>query len=103
MQTVIEASEEVLASEKLREILKLILALANYMNNGTFRGNMDGFQWGDLVKLGETRGLGGTTLLHFLVDTIERQVGSAHVCVCVCVCVWKCGSPPASHACCGNF
>lgn len=54
-------------SASLREVLKLVLALGNYMNGGTFRGGAFGFRLNSLDELLRFKANDGkTTLLDFL-------------------------------------
>lgn len=45
-------------SGALRELLTLLLAIANYMNKGTFRANLCSFTVESLLLLNDTRGKG---------------------------------------------
>lgn len=71
---VMEASREVARSRRLRKLLELVLALGNYMNRGA-RGNASGFRLASLNRLADTKSssVKGTTLLHFLVQIVERK------------------------------
>lgn len=75
LPAVLKASEEVLKSKKLRKMLELVLAFGNYMNRGQ-RGNAVGFKIGSLGKIHDTKSSveKRTTLLHYLVDIVERKV-----------------------------
>jgi hypothetical protein len=69
------ASEDVANSKKLKELLKIILALGNYMNAGQ-RGGAFGFKLNSILKMMDTKSvLTGRkhTLLHYLVDLIEKK------------------------------
>ncbi|KAG4072083.1 hypothetical protein HA402_015582 [Bradysia odoriphaga] len=72
--SVMEASREVARSRRLRKLLELVLALGNYMNRGA-RGNASGFRLASLNRLADTKSssLKGTTLLHYLVQVIEKK------------------------------
>ncbi|KAH8420144.1 hypothetical protein KR009_006213, partial [Drosophila setifemur] len=93
--SVMEASREVARSRRLRKLLELVLALGriphiyfyillirnelyyrtgNYMNRGA-RGNASGFRLASLNRLADTKSshAKGTTLLHYLVQVIERK------------------------------
>ncbi|XP_017036475.1 disheveled-associated activator of morphogenesis 1 [Drosophila kikkawai] len=72
--SVMEASREVARSRRLRKLLELVLALGNYMNRGA-RGNASGFRLASLNRLADTKSSAakGTTLLHYLVQVIERK------------------------------
>lgn len=72
---VLEASKEVSRSKKLKKLLEIILALGNYMNRGQ-RGNAAGFRISSLNRLSDTKSSSSksTTLLHYLVSTLETKV-----------------------------
>ncbi|XP_062715617.1 disheveled-associated activator of morphogenesis 1 isoform X2 [Aedes albopictus] len=72
--SVMEASREVARSRRLRKLLELVLALGNYMNRGA-RGNASGFRLASLNRLADTKSSAakGTTLLHYLVQIIEKK------------------------------
>lgn len=68
------ACEEVKKSSKFLRILELILLMGNYMNSGSRNGQAFGFEISFLPKLSGTKDVENkTTLLHYLVDTIERK------------------------------
>ena len=75
IKSVMEASREVARSRRLRRLLELVLALGNYMNRGA-RGNASGFRLASLNRLADTKSSAakGTTLLHYLVEILERKV-----------------------------
>ncbi|WWC57807.1 uncharacterized protein I303_100342 [Kwoniella dejecticola CBS 10117] len=63
-------------SQRLKDVLKVVLALGNRLNGGTFRGNASGFQLEALPKLKETRtakGSGCPTMLHYLAKVLLRR------------------------------
>ncbi|XP_026682784.1 protein diaphanous, partial [Diaphorina citri] len=69
-----QACEEVKQSKKLAKILELILLMGNYMNSGSRNGGAFGFEINFLTKLSSTKDIENkTTLLHYLVDTIEQK------------------------------
>jgi dishevelled associated activator of morphogenesis len=72
--SVMEASREVSRSRRLRRLLEIVLALGNYMNRGA-RGNASGFRLASLNRLADTKSSAakGTTLLHYLVQIIEKK------------------------------
>ncbi|KAH8396100.1 hypothetical protein KR222_003314, partial [Zaprionus bogoriensis] len=97
ISSVMEASREVARSRRLRKLLELVLALGmyqlykqsvqlpiiqshpnpsagNYMNRGA-RGNASGFRLASLNRLADTKSSAakGTTLLHYLVQVIEKK------------------------------
>ncbi|XP_008549742.1 protein diaphanous isoform X1 [Microplitis demolitor] len=68
------ACEEVKNSKKFGRILELILLLGNYMNSGSKNGGAFGFEISFLTKLTSTKDIENKeTLMHYLVDTIERK------------------------------
>ncbi|XP_076280115.1 diaphanous related formin 1 [Lasioglossum baleicum] len=68
------ACEEVKDSKKFARILELILLLGNYMNTGSKNGQAFGFEISFLTKLTSTKDIDNKqTLMHYLVDTIERK------------------------------
>lgn len=73
--SVMEASREVSRSRRLRRLLEIVLALGNYMNRGA-RGNASGFRLASLNRLADTKSSAakGTTLLHYLVQILEKKV-----------------------------
>lgn len=75
---VMEASREVSRSRRLRRLLEIVLALGNYMNRGA-RGNASGFRLTSLNRLADTKSSAarGTTLLHYLVQILEKKVFNA--------------------------
>ncbi|KAJ3334966.1 Dishevelled associated activator of morphogenesis 2 [Gonapodya sp. JEL0774] len=61
--------------KRWKELLKIILALGNYMNGGN-RGGAHGFRISSILKLADTKStLNGRryTLLHYLVDLLEKN------------------------------
>ncbi|XP_066903255.1 protein diaphanous [Halyomorpha halys] len=68
------ACEEVKKSRKFAKILELILLMGNYMNSGSRNGQAYAFEINFLPKLSATKDLENKmTLMHYLVDTIERK------------------------------
>ncbi|KAJ3223051.1 Dishevelled associated activator of morphogenesis 2 [Clydaea vesicula] len=70
-----DASSDVRNSKKLKEILKIILALGNYMNSGQ-RGGAYGFKLGSLLKMIDTKSVITNrkhTLLHYLTELVEKK------------------------------
>ncbi|KAJ3028330.1 hypothetical protein HK097_005992, partial [Rhizophlyctis rosea] len=69
------ASKDVGESGKFKEVLKIILALGNYMNAGQ-RGGAFGFKLGSILKMMDTKStVQGRkhTLLHYLTELIEKR------------------------------
>ncbi|XP_011879316.1 PREDICTED: protein diaphanous isoform X2 [Vollenhovia emeryi] len=68
------ACEEVKRSKKFARILELILLVGNYMNSGSRNGQAFGFEISFLTKLTSTKDVDNKqTLMHYLVDIIERK------------------------------
>ncbi|ORZ05858.1 hypothetical protein BCR42DRAFT_427913 [Absidia repens] len=79
MNSVLEASIALKDSSSFKELLRLILVLGNYMNGTTFQGGAFGVRISSINKLLDTKGTeGDTTLLHFLVDTVETKLPRLH-------------------------
>ncbi|CAO3596601.1 unnamed protein product [Absidia cylindrospora] len=79
MNHVLEASIALKSSLSFKELLHLILVLGNYMNGTTFQGGAFGVKISSINKLVDTKGTeGNTTLLHFLVDTVESKMPRIH-------------------------
>eukprot|EP00472_Partenskyella_glossopodia_P012511 CAMPEP_0197537892 /NCGR_PEP_ID=MMETSP1318-20131121/58169_1 /TAXON_ID=552666 /ORGANISM="Partenskyella glossopodia, Strain RCC365" /LENGTH=490 /DNA_ID=CAMNT_0043096165 /DNA_START=27 /DNA_END=1499 /DNA_ORIENTATION=- len=55
VQTLKSASEELMASTRLRQVLRVVLTLGNFLNAGTRRGNCYGFQVQVLSRLSTTK------------------------------------------------
>lgn len=69
------AIRSVKTSPKYKELLKVILALGNYLNSGP-RGGAYGFKLASLTKLADTRSTASDrryTLLNYLVDLLESR------------------------------
>jgi hypothetical protein len=67
------ACRQVRESPKLREVLRLILAIGNYLNGASARGGAYGFKLADLEKLRHVRSNDlSTTLLHYLAKVSRR-------------------------------
>lgn len=77
IEAVLEASKEVHRSRRLKRILEMVLAFGNYMNRGQ-RGNAGGFKLVSLNRIADTKSSvkRDLTLLHYLVDTLEKQVST---------------------------
>jgi hypothetical protein len=66
-----KACRELDSSEEFLEVLRYVLAIGNYLNAGTSKGNAYGFQLKNLPKLMEFRGQERTSLLDFLVQQLH--------------------------------
>lgn len=79
MSAVLEASIAIKDSKSFKELLKFILVMGNFMNGTTFQGGAFGIRIGSINKLVDTKGTeGNTTLLHFLVDSVESKFPRLH-------------------------
>jgi len=68
------ACEEIKKSKKFGKVLELILLIGNIMNTGSRNEQSVGFDISYLPKLSNTKDRDNkTTLLHFLVETIEKN------------------------------
>ncbi|KNE62292.1 hypothetical protein AMAG_18842 [Allomyces macrogynus ATCC 38327] len=79
--TLRDASVQVVESKAFKEVLKIVLALGNYMNAGA-RGGAFGFKVEALLKLGDVKSnqnVNGRkhTLIHFLVELIDAKFPAA--------------------------
>eukprot|EP00300_Choanocystis_sp_HF-7_P011535 c17502_g1_i3.p2 GENE.c17502_g1_i3~~c17502_g1_i3.p2 ORF type:complete len:221 (+),score=58.79 c17502_g1_i3:915-1577(+) len=72
--TLYRASEQVQKSEKLKELLSIVLLVGNSLNAGTGKGNAKGFKIQSLCKLKDTRAFGANiTLLEFLAELVRTN------------------------------
>ena len=84
LETMQNAVKEVRSSKKLIQLLKTVLALGNYLNGGSFRGEAHGYQLEVLLKMRDTRAnpsstdndetsLGVNSLMHYLVKLSDAK------------------------------
>ncbi|KAL8141904.1 hypothetical protein V2J09_014936 [Rumex salicifolius] len=74
LNLVYSACSEVRNSTKLKEVMRIILALGNTLNNGTARGGAYGFKLDSLLKLNETRATNSRmTLMHYLAKVLAKK------------------------------
>ncbi|CAO3653877.1 unnamed protein product [Mucor hiemalis] len=73
MNAILAASVGLLTGKKFKQLLQMILVLGNYMNGNTNRGGAFGIKISSINKIVDTKGATSTTLLHFLVDTVETS------------------------------
>ncbi|KAM4542826.1 disheveled-associated activator of morphogenesis 1-like [Odontesthes bonariensis] len=68
------ASQELVRSGALRQLLEVILAFGNFMNKGQ-RGNAFGFRVSSLNKMADTKSSTdrNVTLLHYMITVLERK------------------------------
>ncbi|KAJ3437757.1 inverted formin-2 [Anaeramoeba flamelloides] len=73
------ACNELQSSGTLKQILKVILTIGNYLNGGTYRGNASGFKLSTLSKLYHVKGNNtkSPNLLHFIAKLIGENGISA--------------------------
>eukprot|EP01099_Mayorella_cantabrigiensis_P003751 TRINITY_DN2824_c0_g1_i1.p1 TRINITY_DN2824_c0_g1~~TRINITY_DN2824_c0_g1_i1.p1 ORF type:complete len:479 (-),score=146.88 TRINITY_DN2824_c0_g1_i1:27-1436(-) len=62
-----------LDSKKFFRILEYILGMGNLLNAGKASGAALGFKLESLLRLQDTKGTGGDTLVHYLVDLIQKH------------------------------
>lgn len=75
VEAILSASREVMVSKKLKKLLEVVLAFGNYMNKGQ-RGNAYGFKISSLNNVIDTKSSANrdVSLLHYLVETLEKKV-----------------------------
>lgn len=72
------ACEEVKQSKKFSKILELILLMGNFMNSSSKNDPAYGFEISYLTKLTNTKDADNKqTLLHYLVDVVEKKFPEA--------------------------
>ncbi|XP_063160574.1 FH2 domain-containing protein 1-like [Candoia aspera] len=65
---------ELLGCEELHDLIRLVLKMGNYMNEGGYAGSAFGFHMSSLLRLVDTKGnQPGTDLLHFVALQAERK------------------------------
>jgi len=78
-KTLQEVCNQVLNSEKLLQVLQMVLNIGNLMNEGTLNGGVEAFKFESLSKLSQTKSVDGKlTVLDYIVETFiskgERDV-----------------------------
>ncbi|CAD5331107.1 unnamed protein product [Arabidopsis thaliana] len=74
LNTVNSACEEIRTSQKLKEIMKIILCLGNILNQGTARGSAVGFKLDSLLNLSEKCSANtNMTLMHYLCKVLASK------------------------------
>ncbi|KAG2388762.1 hypothetical protein C9374_000201 [Naegleria lovaniensis] len=67
LETLHYASQEILRSKKFKDLLTIVLAMANFLNANSSKKDAYGFTLGSLNKLKETKAIDGkTTLLQYI-------------------------------------
>ncbi|CAK9179420.1 unnamed protein product [Ilex paraguariensis] len=75
LNTINDATKEVIESMKLRQIMQTILTLGNALNQGTSRGSAVGFKLESLLKLSDTRARNNKmTLMHYLCKLLAEKM-----------------------------
>eukprot|EP00977_Amphora_coffeiformis_P024769 scaffold17083_cov134-Amphora_coffeaeformis.AAC.1 len=70
---------QVMDSEKLQDLLVMVLQIGNIMNEGTRTGGAAGFKLDSLLKLTQTKSADGkTTVLDYLVEDVFIAKGERH-------------------------
>ena len=73
--TILSATRKMKSSIKVKTIMETILALGNYINGSTSKGQCSAFKLNTLKTLPQTKGNDGkTTLLMFLVHLLDDEV-----------------------------
>jgi hypothetical protein len=76
-EAVIAASDALMSSKKLKQILEVVLAFGNYINSGR-RGGVYGFKLGTLDRLGDMKTRNKERiLLHWIVQVVETDFPDA--------------------------
>ncbi|KAG8137204.1 hypothetical protein E2320_005734 [Naja naja] len=74
IQTLTRAALELLGCEELHDLIRLVLKMGNYLNQGGYAGSACGFHVSSLLRLPDTRGnQPGMDLLHFVALEAERK------------------------------
>ncbi|VYS66196.1 unnamed protein product [Arabidopsis thaliana] len=74
LNAVNSACEEIRTSQKLKEIMKIILCLGNILNQGTARGSAVGFKLDSLLNLSEKCSANtNMTLMHYLCKVLASK------------------------------
>ena len=76
MSIILEASKEVRTSKKFQTILKIVLALGNYLNQGSSKGHANGFKLSSLKTICDTKSSTNKnfTLLHYVIQVCQNEV-----------------------------
>jgi formin 2 len=70
------ACAQVRKSEALKKTMAAVLAVGNYLNGGTPRGQADGFQMESLSKLARLKDAKGQSLLEHIAELLAKQFGT---------------------------
>ncbi len=73
-KTLQEVCSQVMNSEKLIQVLEMVLNIGNLMNAGTLHGGVEAFKFESLSKLSETKSADGkTTVLDYIIETFIEK------------------------------
>ncbi|MGH0134704.1 UNVERIFIED_CONTAM: hypothetical protein FKN15_014982 [Acipenser sinensis] len=74
VEAILTASQEVIRSKRLKQVLEVVLAFGNFMNKGQ-RGNACGFKIYSLNKIADTKSSidKNITMLHYLIMVFENS------------------------------
>ena len=74
VEVIAKSVSEIKGSTKFVSVLKLVLAIGNYINGGTARGGAYGFKLSSLSKLVDVRSSNrGETLIHYLATLCDKS------------------------------
>eukprot|EP00968_Pinguiococcus_pyrenoidosus_P006036 scaffold395_cov243-Pinguiococcus_pyrenoidosus.AAC.23 len=75
VETFEAAAREICGNRKINRVLEVVLAIGNYLNGGTNRGQAYGFKMDSILKLKDARSSknGKLNLMHFLVMQVEAH------------------------------
>eukprot|EP01117_Protostelium_nocturnum_P015557 TRINITY_DN6052_c0_g1_i1.p1 TRINITY_DN6052_c0_g1~~TRINITY_DN6052_c0_g1_i1.p1 ORF type:complete len:1166 (-),score=432.81 TRINITY_DN6052_c0_g1_i1:21-3518(-) len=74
LETLKQAAIEVLNSQKIPQLLEVILEVGNFLNEGTPRGNLQAFKLSSIGKMNDTKSTDNQmTLLQYLVKILEKS------------------------------
>lgn len=84
-----EACKEIFSSDSLKQVLRVVLQLGNYLNGGTSKGKAAGFKLQSLRKLRDTKTTNNkSTLLHYLIQHIKKKCPEVSLCgLCYRLCL----------------
>lgn len=76
ISTLTAAGNELLESEHLHSVIRLVLKTGNYMNAGGYAGSAIGFRMASLLKLADTKAnKPGMNLMHYVVIQAQKSDG----------------------------
>ncbi|KAI9101057.1 hypothetical protein DFS34DRAFT_613026 [Phlyctochytrium arcticum] len=73
MTVCLSALRSLRTSESWAGFLELVLTIGNYLNAGSFIGQIHGFRIASLNKLQNTKATGKVSLLHFIAGTVDTK------------------------------